>query len=164
VRTHGDVGALAGRDLLDEVILDGVDALADDLDLDAGLLGVGLGRALQRVDALGVDPDGEGAALGRAVVAALAVAARAAREAERRDDGDSAGREEALGVHPHWCVPFSVCVRPAPSPGVGRCPFPFWEPRTVLERPFFRMDVPADVNASGFRYTLSGSSSQLGVT
>ena len=59
VRAHGDVGALAGRNLLDEVVLDVGVVLADEVDLDAGLVGVRVRRALQRVDALGVDPDGQ---------------------------------------------------------------------------------------------------------
>ena len=56
-----------------------VDVLADELDLDAGLLGVSVCRALERVDALGVDPDGQFAGLGAgSVVAVVAAAAGAA--------------------------------------------------------------------------------------
>jgi hypothetical protein len=57
VGAHDDVGSLAGRNLLDEVVLHVIDRLAREFDLDAGLVLVGVRSALQCVDAFGIDPD-----------------------------------------------------------------------------------------------------------
>jgi hypothetical protein len=110
VRAHDDVGALAGGNLLDEVILHVVDRLADEVDLDAGLLLVGVRCALQRVHALRVDPDGQ---LAGGVVALRVVAAapgRATRERQGRNHGDRAEGGDAPLVHLHWCEPLSVLM------------------------------------------------------
>ena len=118
---HGDVGAFARRDLLDEVILDVSRVLADELDCHAGLLLVRVGGTLEGVHALGVDPHREGRRglgllVSRVVGGSVAGSAGATGQAERARDRD--GREcPARLVHRHRC---SLSFVPATPPDCKR--------------------------------------------
>src|SRR5690606_6602108 len=106
VRAHGDVGALAGRNLLDEVVLDLRVVLRHEVDGDAGLLLVGGGDVLECIDALGVYPDGQFG--GAFSVLGLASAASATGQGQDCGGCECASHEDAAGAesggfHHHRC-------------------------------------------------------------
>jgi hypothetical protein len=116
VRTDGHIGALAGRNLLDELVADLAELLLHEVDLDAGGLGEVGGGLFEDACAVRVHPDGDLArevgGRGFGLAAAVTGAGRAAGERERGNSGDRAEGDDAPLVHLHWCVPLlNACIR-----------------------------------------------------